>query len=206
MQLPWIVLILALDGSNVSAFSMNKIPLSTARFLATSAKPKDSSNQSHVPIHRKLSTKTITNENLAGRLESYRFQNRRPLVDVRQIKDEALRNFLQGSEWGVMFDLPSTLPQVGNIFTSIVLQKSTQALAKTGYSNFFWGSYASLHRSCSDCSRWLQIAASVSCRLDRSWRVVFSSLCIGCVHVCWCCCILDGSRVGTSRQTLAFES
>ena len=48
---------------------------------------------------------------LSRTLSSVHTPRRRPLLDVRHMKDAELQELLLGSEWAPLFDLPSTLPK-----------------------------------------------------------------------------------------------
>jgi len=52
---------------------------------------------------------SATNDEVALQLRDYRFNNRRPLLDVQQIKDEHLRALLGNPKLASHFDLPANL-------------------------------------------------------------------------------------------------
>lgn len=65
-----------------------------------------------LPNDKQLSKLPLEKEALGARLRAYRVLHRRPLVDVKHIKDLDLWEALNEPTWAPLFDLPATLPEV----------------------------------------------------------------------------------------------
>lgn len=65
-----------------------------------------------LPKNKQLSSLPLEKIEMGQRLRAYRELNRRPLVDVKHIKDPSLVDVLNEPSWTRLFDMPATLSEV----------------------------------------------------------------------------------------------
>jgi len=65
-----------------------------------------------LPKNKQLSALPLEKVEMGQRLRAYRELNRRPLVDVKHIKDTSLVDVLNEPSWTRLFDMPATLSEV----------------------------------------------------------------------------------------------
>jgi len=68
-----------------------------------------------LPKNKQLSAMPLEKIEMGERLRAYRELYRRPLVDVKHIKDPGLVMALAEPSWTCLFDMPATLSEVNKI-------------------------------------------------------------------------------------------